>query len=134
MEEAQSSTLVEDSEHNPSKCDHDFFSKSTNALFQENAILRANSIGTLLYTVIWYIHTPRTPIYDPSLTSQLRSLTASQPHGLPVLLKLGDKLIALPDHIIILLVLVIRSVRLDNTFPGHTVNSAGNALGCNKLG
>lgn len=60
-------------------------------------------------------------------TGLLSTLTAPQSHGLTVLLKFGDELIALLDHIRILLVLVVRSIRLDNAL--DAVNGAGDAVG-----
>lgn len=64
-----------------------------------------------------------------SLTdSHLSPLTPSQPHCLPILLQLCDQLIALLHDIVVLFVLIIRTVRLDNTLSGHAVNRAGDAV------
>lgn len=61
--------------------------------------------------------------------SALRSLASPQPHGLAVLLELGDELIALADHVLVLLVLVVGAVRLDDTLACNTVDGAGDAAG-----
>lgn len=65
---------------------------------------------------------------------QSRPFTTPQPHCLAILLKLGDELIALLDHIIVLLILIIWSVGLNDALSSHTVNGAGNTFGCNKFG
>ncbi len=56
----------------------------------------------------------------------LATLTAPQPDGLTVLLQLGDELVALLDHVCVLLVLIVRSVCLDDAL--DTVNGAGYAV------
>lgn len=55
-------------------------------------------------------------------TSPLTPLTASHPNRLAVLLQLGDQLITLLDNIIVLLVLIVRAIRLNDTV--HTVDVA----------
>jgi hypothetical protein len=82
--------------------------------------------------MISYSHTPRLPSTVQS-SSQLRPLTAPQPDSLPVLLKLGDKLITLLNNIVVLLILVIRSVGLDDSLSGHAVDGAGNTPGRDEL-
>jgi len=57
----------------------------------------------------------------------LSPLTAPQPHSLAVLLQLSDKLIALPDYILILLVLVVWAIRLDDAAAVNAVDSTGDA-------
>ena len=59
------------------------------------------------------------------------TLTPSQPDRLAVLLQLGDQLIALLDHVMILLVLVVRPVRLDDAV--DSVDGASNTACCNEL-
>lgn len=73
------------------------------------------------------------PIHFPSVALKLlsggglSSLTAPQPYSLAVLLQLGDELIALPDHILVLLVLVVWAVGFDDTTAVDAVDGAGNA-------
>jgi hypothetical protein len=64
---------------------------------------------------------------------QLCPLTAPQPDSLPVLLKLGDKLITLLNNIVVLLILIIWSVSLDDSLPGYSVDGAGNTPGRDEL-
>ncbi len=64
----------------------------------------------------------------------LRTLTPSQSHSLSILLELSDELIALLDHITILLVLVIRTVGLDDAFAGHAIDSARDTTSCDEFG
>lgn len=66
--------------------------------------------------------------------SALRPLASPQPHGLAVLLKLGDELIALADHVLVLLVLVVGAVRLNHTLACDTVDGAGDAAGGDEAG
>ena len=70
------------------------------------------------------------PFYTPF---HLCPFAPSQSHSLAILLEFRDELIALLDHIIVLLVLVIRSIRLDDTLASHSVDRAWNSLSCNKL-
>lgn len=58
---------------------------------------------------------------------QLTALAAPESHGLSVLLQLGNQCIALLYQIRILLVLVVRTVGLDDSI--HTVHGAGYPLG-----
>lgn len=62
----------------------------------------------------------------------LTTLATPQPDSLAVLLQLGDELIALLDHIHILLVLVVGSVGLDDAL--DAVDGAGNAVCGDELG
>ena len=73
--------------------------------------------------------TPRQPI-----SPYLRPLTPSQPDRLPVLLQLGDQLVSLAHHILVLLVLVIGPVRLDDAVARDAVNCARDAAGGDELG
>jgi hypothetical protein len=52
---------------------------------------------------------------------------------LAVLLQLGNQLIALANHILVLLVLVIRPVRLNDALARDTINGTGDAATSNKL-
>lgn len=70
----------------------------------------------------------------PLQTHHLCTLTAPQSHSLAVLLELGDQLIALLHHIVVLLVLVVRAVGLDNALAGDAVDGAWDALGGDELG
>lgn len=70
---------------------------------------------------------------QPSFSS-LRPLTSPQPDGLPILLQLSDELVALAHHVLVLLVLVVRPVRLDDAVARDAVDRAGDAAGGNKLG
>jgi hypothetical protein len=51
---------------------------------------------------------------------------------LSVFLDLGDQGITMLNHISVLLVLVVGSIRLDNAV--HTIDGAGNAVVGNELG
>ena len=62
----------------------------------------------------------------------LSPFTPPQPDSLSILLKLRDKGISMLHHIRILLVLVVRSVRLDNTV--DTIDRACDPVACNELG
>ena len=62
----------------------------------------------------------------------LASFAPPQSHGLAVLLELGDQCIAVLDHIRVLLILVVGSVRLDD--PVDPVDRARNAVVGNELG
>jgi len=64
----------------------------------------------------------------------LRPLASPQSHGLAIFLKLGNQLIALLDYIVVLLVLIIRSVSLNDTLSGYSVDSAGDSFSCNEFG
>jgi hypothetical protein len=66
------------------------------------------------------------------LDPNLATLASPQPDGLPVLLQLGDKLVALLDNVHILLVLVVGSVGLDDAL--NAIDGAGNAVGGDELG
>ena len=57
---------------------------------------------------------------------QLTTFTTPQSHRLAVLLKLGDELIALLDHVVVLLVLVIWTVGLDDLV--DAIDSAWNTI------
>jgi hypothetical protein len=48
-------------------------------------------------------------------------------------LELRNQLIALLEHIIVLLVLIVRPVRFDDAFASHTINCAWNSLGCDEF-
>ena len=65
------------------------------------------------------------------MCQNLASLAPSQPYSLSVLLQLRDQCIAMFHHIGILLILVIRSVRLDN--PVHPVNRACDTVARNEF-
>lgn len=64
----------------------------------------------------------------------LRTLTPSQSYSLSILLELSDELIALLDNITILLVLVIRTVGLNNAFASHAINGTGNTTSGDEFG
>jgi hypothetical protein len=49
-------------------------------------------------------------------------------------LQLGDQLVALAHHVLVLLVLVVGSVGLDDTVARDAVNGAGDAAGGDELG
>jgi hypothetical protein len=49
-------------------------------------------------------------------------------------LQLGDQLVALTHHVLVLLVLVVRPVRLDDALAGDAVNGAGDAAGGDEFG
>jgi hypothetical protein len=66
--------------------------------------------------------------------STLGSLAAPQPHGLAVLLELGDKLITLLHHVLVLLVFVVGAVCLDDTLASDAIDGAGYTAGCDKFG
>jgi hypothetical protein len=53
---------------------------------------------------------------------------------LAVLLQLSDQLVSLLDNILVLLVLVIRTIRLDDTLAGHAIDCARNAAGRDEFG
>jgi hypothetical protein len=61
----------------------------------------------------------------------LRSLAASQPNILPVLLQLGDKSISLLDDVVVLLVLVVGSICLNYSI--HSIDSAWNSISGDKF-
>lgn len=65
---------------------------------------------------------------------QLCPLATPQPHGLAVLLQLGNQLVTLADHILVLLVLIVGSVRLDNALAGDTVDGTRYAAGGDESG
>lgn len=62
------------------------------------------------------------------------ALASSQPHRLAILLQLSDELVALPDNILVLLVLVVRPVGLDDTLACHAVDGARDSTGSDELG
>jgi hypothetical protein len=62
----------------------------------------------------------------------LTTFAPPEPDGLTVLLQLGDELVALLDHIHVLLVLVVRTVRLNDAL--DTVDGARDAVRCDELG
>jgi len=62
-------------------------------------------------------------------SASLCPFTAPQPHGLTVLLQLRNQLVTLANDILVLLVLVVGSVRLNDTLPGDAVDGAGDATG-----
>jgi len=64
----------------------------------------------------------------------LRSLTTPQTNRLPVLLKLGNKLISLTNDVLVLLILVIRAVGLDDTAARDTIDCAGYTATGDELG
>lgn len=64
--------------------------------------------------------------------SLLTALAPPQPDGLAVLLQLCDELVALLDHVCVLLVLVVWPVRLDDAL--DAVDGAGDAVGGDELG
>lgn len=68
--------------------------------------------------------------YDMILNSHL--LSASHPHGLAILLQFCDERVSLSDKVGVLLVLIVRSVCLDDAI--DAVNCARDALGCDELG
>ena len=59
------------------------------------------------------------------------SFAPPESHRLSILLKLGDECITLLDHVSILFVLIIRSIRFDDTV--DPVDCARNTIGCNEL-
>jgi hypothetical protein len=70
--------------------------------------------------------------YTFSDSTCLATLASPQPHGLTVLLQLGNELITLFDHVCILLVLVVWAIRLDDAL--DAVDGARNAVGSDELG
>ena len=66
--------------------------------------------------------------------SSLRAFTSPQSYSLAVFLKLCDQLIALLDYVVVLLVLIIRSVSLNNSLSSYSIDSAWDAFGCNEFG
>lgn len=62
----------------------------------------------------------------------LATLTSPQSNRLSVLLQLGDQLIALLNHIVVLLVLVVWSIRLDDFV--DTVDCAWDAICGDEVG
>jgi len=73
---------------------------------------------------------------DHHYTTQppLCSLTTPQPHSLAVFLEFCDQLVSLFNNIVVLLVLVIRSVGLDDPLSSHAINRAVDSFSCDKLG
>jgi hypothetical protein len=71
-------------------------------------------------------------LHLPHSWSRLTTLASPQSDGLAVLLQLGDELVTLLHHIRVLLVLVVWSVRLDDTL--DAVDGARNAVCGNELG
>jgi hypothetical protein len=86
-------------------------------------IVHINSWGWVLYSY--------SSVYG-LLHHYLTSFTAPETNCLAILLKLGDELIALLDHVAVLLVLVVWSVCLDDFI--DTINRAWNTASCNKVG
>lgn len=74
------------------------------------------------------------PCHHLDSYSHLSTLASPQSYRLAILLKFRYELIALLDHIVVLLVLVIWSVGLDDALASYSVDCAWNALGCNELG
>jgi hypothetical protein len=72
--------------------------------------------------------------FCPFFTSKSCPLAATQPDGLAVFLQLRDKLIALADDVLVLLVLVVWPIRLDDTLTGDAVDGAGDATAGDELG
>lgn len=73
------------------------------------------------------------PLGNPiSFLSNLAAFTAPKPDGLSIFLELGNQGITMFHNVGVLLVLVIRSVGLDDTI--DAVNCAGNAVAGNELG
>lgn len=62
----------------------------------------------------------------------LRPFTSPHAHRLAVLLQLGDEGVALLDHVSVLLVLVVGTVRLDDAV--DAVDGAGNAVAGDEFG
>lgn len=73
-----------------------------------------------------------TPSQSTAEGFELRPLTSSQSDSLAVLLELRDKLVSLANDILVLLVLVVWSVRLDYSFTIHTVDCARNSPSGNE--
>ena len=68
-------------------------------------------------------------------TTKSRPFAAAKPHGLAVLLQLGNELVTLPHHVLVLLVLVVGAVRLDDAaLARHAVDGAGDAAARDELG
>lgn len=74
---------------------------------------------------------PYTPIFGRSHTSSSTPLATSHPHRLTVFLQLGDELIALLNYIVVLLVLVVWTVRLDDAV--HAIHIARDPVCCNEV-
>ena len=72
------------------------------------------------------------PSSNCDIITQLATFAPPQPHGLAVLLQLGDELVALLDHVDVLLVLVVGPVRLDDAL--DAVDGARYAVGGDELG
>jgi hypothetical protein len=64
--------------------------------------------------------------------SKLATFTPPEPDGLAVLLQLGDELVALLDHVHVLLVLVVWAVCLDDAL--DAVDGARYAVGGDEFG
>ena len=67
-------------------------------------------------------------------TTKSRPFAAAKPHGLAVLLQLGNELVTLPHHVLVLLVLVVGAVRLDDALARDAVDGAGDAAGGDEAG
>jgi hypothetical protein len=86
----------------------------------------------LLYTPSYCTRTGQSYLFR-KFCPALRPLASPQSNGLSILLKLGDKLISLLHHIIVLLVLVIWSVGFDNPLTSYSVDGAWDSFGGNEL-
>lgn len=73
-------------------------------------------------------------LLQPNASAHLCPLASPEPDGLSVLLQLGDELIALADHVLVLLVLVVGAICLDDTLAGDAVDCAGDAAGGDEFG
>lgn len=98
----------------------------------------------LLYSFLWILDMPRVCLGSNnsdvgsfktlicSISRSSTSLTSSQSHSLTILLKLGDQSIALLDHVGVLLVLIVRSIGLDDAI--DTINRARYSVSCDEFG
>ena len=66
------------------------------------------------------------------LSLALATLAPPQPHRLTVLLQLRNELITLLDDVVVLLILVVRSIRLDDAF--DAIDRARDAVRRDELG
>ncbi len=85
---------------------------------------------TSIHIIHYSPSNPPTPAVYPT---HLSPLTPPQPHRLPILLQLRDQLITLLDHIIILLTLIIRPIRLDHSLTRHAVDRTRDAIRRDEL-
>ena len=86
-----------------------------------------------LFAMISYKLSHEDPARYLDSFSHLCTLASPQSYCLAVLLEFRNELITLLDHIIVLLVLVIRTVGLDDALSSHSVDGAWDSLSRNEL-